>query len=542
MPDGRLKSICSAPDGSVWAGTESGLARVRGRRAEIVGEKPDGGYGHGFGRMFVWADRTGTVRVSYDRLGGRRFDGATLVDDPEFPPPPDESLWTPRSSRSNAPILPGPPVCACEDRAGRLWIGCRQGVLVRQDGHWAKRFDRADIGIAIRTIAEDPTGAMWFRTQGGELKRLAGGRITVYSITNGLADNRATALHADLDGAMWIGTANGLSRFRDGRFAAIRAAEGLAENSVTQVLEDDFGNLWLNGPGGIHRVSRSQLNAVADGRANRVQCFSYGVSDGVPNTAMTDDFAPAGCKSPNGHLWFPTFKGLLEVDPRGLIESEVAPGIVIEQVNAGEKTVWSNAVAPQERQRMSQGKSGIEQPNTTKFAPDAARVIEIRYTANCLSAPEKARFKWKLEPRDGDWNDVGGQRFVFLQNLRPGAYTFRLIGCNCHGFWNEAGASFAFSIAPHFWQTWSFYAACGLVVFGAVAGVEVYRLRWHRRLLAARRSEALADERARIARDLHDDLGTALTGVALELDMARRQSGDGAGQRLSDTATLRPGG
>jgi signal transduction histidine kinase len=88
--------------------------------------------------------------------------------------------------------------------------------------------------------------------------------------------------------------------------------------------------------------------------------------------------------------------------------------------------------------------------------------------------------------------------------------------------WTPEPVEFAFSIAPHFWQTNTFYILSGAAVLGIAAGIQAYRLRWQKRLLKLEQQRALATERARIARDLHDDLGTALTGLALELDVIGR--------------------
>ena len=130
----------------------------------------------------------------------------------------------------------------------------------------------------------------------------------------------------------------------------------------------------------------------------------------------------------------------------------------------------------------------------------------------------------------------GAQRFVFLQNLRPGSYTFRVQASNQHSLWNETGAGLGFAIAPHFYETWMFYALCGGAAIGAAAGFTAYRLRWQRRLLTARHGQAISEERTRIARDLHDDLGTALMGVALEIELARRKSQDDLATELGGSA------
>jgi signal transduction histidine kinase len=94
--------------------------------------------------------------------------------------------------------------------------------------------------------------------------------------------------------------------------------------------------------------------------------------------------------------------------------------------------------------------------------------------------------------------------------------------CNHHNVWNPEPVGLDFSLAPYFWQTKAFYGLSGAAVLAIAAGIQAYRLRWQQRLLKLEQQRALAAERARIARDLHDDLGTALTGLALELDVIGR--------------------
>jgi signal transduction histidine kinase len=162
-------------------------------------------------------------------------------------------------------------------------------------------------------------------------------------------------------------------------------------------------------------------------------------------------------------------------------------------------------------------------------------VLEIRYTANGFSAPEKVQFRYKLEPRDQTWHSLGAQRFVFLHSLRPGSYTFRLTACNHHGVWNETGASLAFSLAPHFYETWPFYCVSGALVLLAGLGLHSQRVRGLHRIQRLEQQRVLEQERTRIARDLHDDLGSSLTGVALQLEAAQRH-GRAEGEQLAALA------
>jgi PAS domain S-box-containing protein len=90
-------------------------------------------------------------------------------------------------------------------------------------------------------------------------------------------------------------------------------------------------------------------------------------------------------------------------------------------------------------------------------------------------APEKNRFRFKLEGYDRDWQDVGNRRQAFYTNLPPRNYRFRVIACNNSGVWNEAGASLEFSVLPAFYQTNWFRALCVVGFLALVWGM--YQLR-----------------------------------------------------------------
>ncbi|HZQ48128.1 MAG TPA: triple tyrosine motif-containing protein, partial [Verrucomicrobiae bacterium] len=152
--------------------------------------------------------------------------------------------------------------------------------------------------------------------------------------------------------------------------------------------------------------------------------------------------------------------------------------------------------------------------------------LEFHYTALSLSAPEKNRFAYKLEGFDHEWIDAGLRRTAYYQNIYPGHYRFRVIACNNDGVWSEAGASLALVLLPHFWQTWWFLSLCVLAGVGIVGGTVRYisgkKLRQKLALLELQHS--LEKDRARIARDIHDDLGATLTQITLLSELTQRES------------------
>jgi signal transduction histidine kinase len=195
--------------------------------------------------------------------------------------------------------------------------------------------------------------------------------------------------------------------------------------------------------------------------------------------------------------------GASVVDPRHLPFNQLVPQVRIEQVTANHKT--------------------YDVPSDEKASlrlPALVRDLEIDYTALSLAAPEKNRFRYKLEGYDRDWSDAGNRRQAFYTNLSPRNYRFRVAACNNSGVWNEAGASFDFSIAPAYYQTSWFRASCAAALLGLLWALYRYRLHQIAREFNARLEERL-NERTRIAGELHDTLLQSFHGLMFRFQAAR---------------------
>src|SRR5262249_18758635 len=158
------------------------------------------------------------------------------------------------------------------------------------------------------------------------------------------------------------------------------------------------------------------------------------------------------------------------------------------------------------------------------------------YTALSLVAAEKVRFRYKLEPRDRDWQDAGTRRQAFYTDLPPGDYRFHVTACNNSGVWNEAGTSVDFSIARAYYQT-TWFRLAGVAAFaGLLAALYRFRLRQVTRQVRMR-MEVRLEERERIARDLHDTLLQSVQGLILKFDAVAKRipRGDPARQAIDET-------
>jgi len=502
-------SVCEEEGGAIWVGGQSGLSRIEDGRVVPLKEVEPA----------AWAQDTD--RCLWPRQGG----GVWIAKSLGIMEYRDEFTLSMAAS-----ALPSQVFALLEDRAGRLWIGTEMGAGRIEGGRviaaYAYPADR--VPRKVMCILEDRAGAFWFGTQGQGLHRLWDGKLDVFTMRDGLSSDQIWAIQEDAEGTLWVGSENGLTRYRDGHFFAFTRQQGLLENGVNCVLEDNFGYLWLSGLRGIYRVERKQLDAVADGGAVSFECAAFGTADGMESSETNGEHQPAGWKARDGRLWFATVRGVVVIDPRTIHLNQVPPPVVVEQVKADGEVIFgdhldSGSVLQDSNPRPSLGDHPVSSSSSgRRLAAGRGRILEIRYTANSFADPLKVRFRSRLIGQDSRWREAGGSRLASYTELRPGQYRFEVDGCNNHGVWSAVPAGFAFSVAPYPWRTWPFYALCTLLVVATGFGLHYSRVRGINQLRRLEQQHALDLERARIARDIHDDLGSRFLQMSVLGELADR--------------------
>lgn len=494
LPHDNCWTAIEARDGSVWIGTDGGVSRYHEGRFANLGEA------QGLSRNTVRAlaeDREGTIWIGTG--GGLDAWRDGRISRIRFP-----GEWVEGKTRT---------LLAARD--GVLWVGTAVGLQRLQANVWTK-FTVAN-GLPtndVRALLEDRTGRLWVGTAGGGLTRFEDGVFSTLTTADGLGSDFVWALHEDADGGLWIGTENGLSRLAGGRITTFSTRVGLPVNLVNHILEDEAGRLWISHDGGVYRVHRRELEAVAAGRADRVDAVVYAeTQEDAAIETNGQKSQPAGCRTQDGRLWFPTTRGLLVFDP-GLHRQEgCRPQVVIEQVRANGRIVYDNG--PVDLLESAPGREGAVASTMLEIAPGGARVLEFHYTATTLVAAEKTRFRHRLLGLAEHWIEAGTRREAYFTDLRPGRYRFELMAADRHGVWGEAAPGFTFHVAAFWHQTWAFRAGCAGLVLVTTYGVYRWRVRELRHLQRLEQQAALANERARIAKDLHDGLGADLTHLTM---------------------------
>lgn len=480
-------SVSPGRDNTLWIGTEgAGLYQFRN------GEWNSFAASAGIGVPYVWS----VVEDAQSQLWIGTWNGLLSRQGNRFGTPPGlESM-----SEHVTALLPA------ED--GGLWLGTGAGLLHYQAGKSSWPALAGDLAKRdVRAILKARDGTVWFGTAGGGLGRLQGEHVQWFHKADGLASEYISCLHFETDDTLWIGTlGSGMSRFKDGRFTTISHEQGLPNGFISHIEDDGLGFFWISSNNGIFRVAKASLNARADGVGRDVHFRTYGISDGLPTLICSSGLQDAGCKTADGRLWFSTSRGLVAVTPANVRTNLLPPPAVVERMLVDEKSVSLDRHSGQ----------------PLRIPPGRHR-IEFQYSGLSFIGSERIQFKHRLQNWETDWVNSGVKRAVNYNYLLPGDYRFEVAAQNNDGVWSEQNAVVAFTVLPFFWQMiWFRITAAIILVAGAAGGVWFdTRRRMRRKLEKIERQRAIENERARIAKDIHDDLGSTLTRITMLSDPVR---------------------
>ncbi|HPW91450.1 MAG TPA: two-component regulator propeller domain-containing protein [Verrucomicrobiota bacterium] len=512
LPERAARSVCEDAAGAMWFGT-SGDVFLRWQEGQFSTLVPP---------VETTSGRDGTVCLD---AAGRVWLGTVL-----------NGAWVLETNGLRRPFPAsaiGTVVRALfADRAGRVWIGNEFGLYCWENG--ALKTFSAQEGFGpglVYAITEGKDGTLWFGTAEGELRQFKGGRFVTYRPQDRFGATRFWALLADHDGVVWIGTlGGGLLRFEEGQFVRYTMRDGLPNEHVSQILEAQRGDLWLGTRAGIARVRKIDLDQFARGETKSVPFVTYGKFDGLPSVECSGGYQPGCWRSRNGSLWFTTAKGVVSVKPKDIPFNPWPPPVVIEEVLV-EGKVHSPAVESRRPEAANGAKFAPHRPCLPRVEMGPGRhYLEIHFTGLSFIAPDKVQFKYRMEGVDPGWVEAGNQRLAIYNFIPPGEYRFRVLACNNDGVWNEEGATLALEVRPYFWQTLWFKILGGILLVGGSGGAIGFyeRRKARRKLERVQQQRALERERARIAKDIHDDLGANLTRITLLSDSVRSDLGDTA--------------
>ena len=435
-----VNTICEEPSGALLVGTEgNGLRRIGpdGEPQSIVSRNDLLGRKHRVTSIVRCRDGTMLAAVSTR--------GIFRVEQEEAIALPPDAI-----AQEHVRVL-------FEDTKGRVWAGHERGIAVRR----ADRFENFALPgdsplTGVRAIAEDPDGVLWFIGKEG-LARLAGEQWE--KVTNAQIPPKANllGLHADGAGTLWIGVeSKGVLRLGKERSFFYTAEHGLPVISPGAFLEEGE-HLWLSGEKGLVRINRASLDAVAAGRAARLELQLFNRADGLPSDACRRGYQPAAWRAQDGELWFATHKGVVAVQPATILTAAYEPPAIIEEIRAEMQLILVT----------SANRGRIEIPAGTRH-------MSIRCSIPSLGRPEYARCQYRIEGADNLWHEAGGERVIRFYDLQPGSYRFHVRAIGTDGRMVDTPTWVGLAVLPLYWQT-LWFRALGAAGLAAVVALIVWR-------------------------------------------------------------------
>ena len=505
LPDNAVTALIEDREENLWVGTYlGGLGRLRPSTVDHFGAP------EGLVDNIAWA----ILQDHKSRVWVGTFGGLTCL----FPDGRTLSL-TAETGLPNSDVR-----AILEDRDRRLWIGTSHGLArldigrlhttdlldheslkimspapalenatirvlaeSREGGVWVATLDTGihhvapddsvrswtrDDGLPsneVRALVEDSAGVVWIGTDSG-LARWERGAITV--MDEPALREQVFALHADGHGGVWIGSTQGrILHVRDGEVKALDTSHGLPHHHrIHSLLTDSNGDFWVTSNDGVYRLGGDSLQRVVQGERELVDSMSFNESHGMRSSECNGMGSPSSSQTRDGRLWFACISGAVVIDPSESLGNPIPPPVHLRRVLVDQRSV--------------------DPSGPVELLPEN-RDVEFQFAALSYRAPERNRYRYRLEGFDEDWVE-SRQRSARYTNLDPGKYRFHVIAANNDGLWNEQGATVELTVRPAFFQTWVFWAACALsVLLGVHFASRRHTAREVNRRLKLQRIEAL---------------------------------------------------
>lgn len=544
-------------EGSLWVATDAGLDRLRAAPFVTISARnglpltsPATLQLDGDGSLWVSSTTSPNVVQKLDpsRVVERLRASVARVTNP-----PSEGFYTPFAALPGDGVIllhnrgalarhrngrleplaidrrpPGRPTVAHATRDGTVWMGFEPAEFGSvRDGRFRPLALAGGARRGVAAITEDGRGHVWVALADTALIVAASeGRVLAsVDASSGLGEPLSVLAAGPGDTLWGAGAESGaLIRIADGKASAFASRElTRLLRGATPTIVPHASALWFASGSGIARLSYAGLEVPRGGPGPQPQRFS--ALDGLTVArAGRMLFGPAVADRA-GRIWFSTPSGLATVDPATLMPNAIAPRVHIEEI----------AVAGA---RVVRGRPMREGSLELASNPDR---VDIRFTATALLVPERVRLEYRLVGADRQWVDGSASRVASYTQLRPGRYQFRVRAWNEDGVPGANEASVEFTVARAWYETYWFVAfallAFTALVSGGAFGWQRSRARQREAHLRAR-FEATLQERARVARELHDTLLSGFTGITLQLQALQRKMGPAPPRAAESLSTI----
>jgi signal transduction histidine kinase len=467
--------------------------------------------------------------------------------------------------------LPAAPVTALtQTRDGYLWVGTTNG-LIRFDGHRGRplgldQFPGADDGFHPVALVEEPGATFWVATTEGVYRRHTNGfvRVDFFEATNA-APIRALALRRS--GGVWVGTDRGLFEPANDRLRPVWRSP--VTEAVGHLVESGVGlgvattaRVWLRRPEGTWQIllTNSQPTTLPLVAADRWPFLWLASPAGlwrqvgtanphlVPFKMGTGGDYQFGGTGPGEARWLvDAAVGVVRLDAAG---SAPVPGT--EPSRLGPITAFTVDTLDRVWLGTAHGLVGVRRDLGPVSEPPQIQLESLHWAGNgvaldrgggrpplrlpahaggelawVFSAPlrlpaDEVRYAFRLNGANAEWTETT-EPVARYTGLPAGRYVFEVRAQSARGAWGNS-RTVAFELEPDFLHSTAFRTSLAIFGSGLLASFAWLRLRLRSHQGKAPTHVLFADERERIARDLHDDIGSQLAALALRADLLKRRA------------------
>jgi ligand-binding sensor domain-containing protein len=490
LPEPLVQCILEDNNGNIWIGTRLGLCMLRQNSIDLftIADGLKSNY-----LLDLYKDTDGTVWAGTEGGVNKITSTKSNVTIEAYG---EEHGWhTYRKTWENRSRV------TYRDLYGNLWFGNDIGIALLKDNRFIQyqTIDYQDRDLIVGIVMDD-AGYLWVARFNSGISRYSlhydnNGNITLeeqerYGVNNGLKTDRIQSILKDRDDNLWFPTRHqGVYRFvlEDGTVSAIHnytTANGLLYNLIHVVFEDSKGRIWIGGGGGVDQVEiRGDTLTVTR---------QLTMNDGLAGETVIDI-----TEDMRGNIWFGTSGGATRYDPNFKQINVPPPPVHITEFRIFGETKTE------------------ELRNNTLRLPYDQHSVSFEFTGLSFKDEKRVRYRYILEGFDRDWSEVTSRRYVNYTHLPSGKYVFKVIAQNGDGVWSESPAAFAFTINAPFYKTWWFILLTFMAIAGLVFAIHNYRLK---------RAIEIERMRSRIATDLHDDIGSTLSGISVFSEMGIKET------------------
>ncbi len=552
--------------GNLWFGTNGGgVSKYDGKDFEIFTS------GQGIPDDFIWCslqDRSRNIWLGTNKAGVCKYDGRDFVN-----------YTTTQGLVGNSVTN------IFRDRKENIWF-CTLGGASKFDGKSFTNYTTAQglPGNNVLSIIEDDSGNIWFTTHDNGVSKFDGKRFTNYTTADGLAANTVYAAVSDKHGILWFGTNKGVSRFDGKSFSNYTIDQGLADDYIWAIAKDTVHNIiWLGTNRGLAGIKQEFSSRKQNGKFT-IETFNedngYSIKEVNAGALFVDKSGMIWIGSGHNELIRFDYSGIAKKRPAHAelkiqnikVENENVPWSGLCTLRNGIHSADSLTVASELMMAFGKipGRSALDSI-TKKFSdirfdsisrfysvpsglvlPHKSNSITIEFAAIEPASYGQMKYQYLLEGYSRNWSTLTKNSSADFGNMPAGNYIFRLKALNPSGIWSET--AYAFKVLSPWWVSWWAYLLYGLTVLSIFYAFYLSRIR----VIQGKQTDQLKimvatqeEERRRIARDLHDEVGVKLSALKLSLSslsgketadekfkLQTRQSEELLGEAMQDVRRL----